>query len=196
MKLLKRIQPKLFVVFMALFLASVSLFAGLKILHVSADGDEMPAEITYIDTEVEGIAFVQHPEVVFLGFNLTESDYSDFGPFEGDFAGKDSYETYEKYIRLWLTYWENFPQMNSEGVRFDQLYAYWDGSSVGYGRFADTVAHRSTLKLLQYGFSISIPAGTTFPSATYVKGNCEGTPIMYRTTKDVAFYYNGTSFVH
>jgi hypothetical protein len=48
---------------------------------------------------------------------------------------------------------------------------------------------------LEYGFVISIPAGTTFPSLKYVKGNCEGNPIMYRTTESRAFYFNGTAFV-
>ena len=92
--------------------------------------------------------------------------------------------------------------MNSEGVIFDQLYAYWDAGrnpstnshALMYSMFANTVAHRSTLVLLEYGFVISIPAGTTFPSATYVHGKCEGAPIMYRTKSDVAFYYNGSKF--
>ncbi len=191
MGLLRRIQSKISVLLIAL-LMSVFLFAGWNFLQVSAVGDTN--EITYIDTEVKNIAFVQHPSRVFFGFELTESDYDDFGLMEGDFGGTDVYTTYEKYMALDLTYWKNFSQMNSEKVIFDQIYAYWNGSAVGPARFANTVAHRSTLALLEYGFVISIPAGTTFPSLTYVAGNCQGTPIMYKTTEDKAFYYDGNSF--
>lgn len=196
MKLFKKIRLNVFVVLVATFMLAFSLVAGVDVTLVSADvnSDAPPAEITYIDTEVERIEFVQHPTNVFFGFRLTESDYDDFGAFEGDFAGTDAYATYEKYVALWLTYWKNFSQMNSEGERFDQLYAYWDGSAVGPW-FDNTVTHRCTLKRLNYGFVISIPAGTTFPSATYVYGDCQGTPIMYRTTENRAFYYNGTEFV-
>jgi hypothetical protein len=132
----------------ALVLA-VSWIAGINVVSASAD-NAPPADITYIETNVEDIEFVKHPTCVFFGFRLTESDYNDFGAFEGDFAGKDAYTTYEKYIAVWLTYWKNFADMNSEGAKFDQLYAYWDGSSVG-SALVDTVTHRSTLKLLEFG---------------------------------------------
>ena len=193
MRLFKMMKSKRIGIFIASLLAAVFLAPGL--LSVQASAETAPAsEIIYIDTEVETIIYAQHPTCVFFGFYLTESDYDDFGTWEGDFGGTAVYTRYEEYIALDLRYWRNFSEMNSEGVILDQLYAYWNGSSVGPARFVNTVAHRSTLERLEYGFVISIPAGTTFPSAPYVKGNCEGSPIMYRTTKDVAFYFNGTDF--
>ena len=199
MKILKKAQRRIFGLLTALMLVCALAFMRISayVPQVSADTnpDAMPETVEYIDTNVDAIIYAQHPSCVFFGFGLTESDYDDYGLYEGDFAGKPAHATYEQYIRLWLNYWENFPSMNSEGVRLDQLYAYWNGSSVGESRFANTVTHRSTLKLLEYGFVISIPAGTTFPSLKYVKGNCEGNPIMYRTTESKAFYFNGTAFV-
>ena len=199
MKILKKAQRKIFGLLTALVLVCALVFMGISayVPQVSADTnpDAMPETVEYIDTNVDAIIYAQHPSCVFFGFGLTESDYDDYGLYEGDFGGKPAYAAYERYIRLWLNYWENFPSMNSEGVRLDQLYAYWNGSSVGEAKFTNTVAHRSTLKLLEYGFVISIPAGTTFPSLKYVKGNCEGDPILYRTTENRAFYFNGTAFV-
>lgn len=196
MKILKKIRANMVVAWLAAFVLALSWIAGVSFVSASAD-DTLPTDITYIETNVEDIEFVKHPTCVFFGFRLTESDYDDFGEFQGDFGSATDdpavYAIYEKYIALWLTYWKNFADMNSEGARFDQLYAYWNGSAVGPW-FANTVTHRSTLKLLEYGFIISIPAGTTFPSATYVHGNCAGTPIMYRTTEDCAFYFNGIDF--
>lgn len=192
MKMLKKIRFNVFAVLFAAFMLAVSWIAGANVITASAD-DAPPSEITYIDTNVETIEFVKHDTCVFFGFRLTESDYDDFGEFEGDFGGQPAYSTYEKYIALWLTYWKNFPQYNSEGAKLDQLYAYWNGSSVGPW-FDNTVAQRADLSRLEFGFIISIPKGTTFPSATYVHGNCEGTPIMYKTTEDRAFYYDGTEF--
>lgn len=213
MKVFKKLRLNIFVVLMATFMLAISLTAGVNCALVSADTvdpDAPPAEITYIKTDVEDIEFVQHPTNVFFGFRLTESDYETHGQFEGDDRNrierdeegketkKETYteqlKTYERYVALWLTYWKNFAQMNSEGETFDQLYAYWDGSAVGVW-FNGTVAHRCTLKRLDYGFVILIPAGTTFPSATYVYGKCEGTPIMYQTLEDKAFYYDGNDFV-
>ncbi len=194
MKILRKTQSKAIVLWMALLLVVISLFSGVQFLRVSAENSSNESDIVYIDTEVEGIAYVQHPTRVFFGFRLTESDYDDFGLWETDYMGTPTYATYEKYIATDLTYWKDFAENNSEGVRFDQLYAYWNGSSVGPANFANTVAHRSTLERLEYGFLISIPKGTTFPSATYVNGKCEGSPIMYRTTEDKAFYYDGTNF--
>ncbi|MBQ7830741.1 MAG: hypothetical protein IJ393_01560 [Clostridia bacterium] len=160
------------------------------------------SEIVYIDTEVEDIAFTQHPTCVFFGFKLTVSDYDDFGSWQGDYAHTDTYNKYEQYITSQLTYWKNFSQLNSEGARFDQLYAYWsagwDTTAQAYPlpptQFANSVAHRSTLARLEFGFTFYIPAGTTFPSATYVKNGCQGAPIMYRTVEDKAFYYDGSKF--
>ncbi len=194
MKILKKIKAKAIFLGIALFLLVLSLFSGVQFLQVSAETGSNESTITYIDTEVEGIAFVQHPTCVFFGFRLTESDYDDFGLWEGDYKATPTQATYNKYITEDLTYWKNFNQNNSEGVRFDQDYAYWHGSSVGPAQFANTVAHRSTLERLVYGFIISIPEGTTFPSATYVHGKCEDAPVMYRTTENKAFYYDGTSF--
>lgn len=199
MKILKKAQRRIFGLLTALVLVCALAFMGISVYvpQVAADTnpDAMPETVEYIDTNVDSIIYAQHPSCVFFGFGLTESDYDDYGLYEGDFAGKPVHATYERYLRLWLNYWENFPKMNSEGVRLDQLYVYWNGSSVGEAKFANTMAHRSTLKLLEYGFVISIPAGTTFPSLKYVKGNCEGNPIMYRTTESRAFYFNGTAFV-
>ena len=199
MKILKKAQRRIFGLLTALMLVCALAFMGISayVPQVSADTnpDVMPETVEYVDTNVEAIAYRQDPSCVFFGFKLTESDYGDYGLYEGDFGGKPAYATYERYIRLWLNYWENFPDMNSESARLDQLYAYWNGSSVGEAKFADMLTHRSTLKLLEYGFVISIPAGTTFPSLKYVKGNCEGNPIMYRTTESRAFYFNGTAFV-
>ncbi len=203
MKIFKKIRFSAMFAWLAAFVLAFSWFAGVSIVSASAE-DTMPTDITYIETDVENIAFAQHGTHIFLGFRLTESDYDDFGPFQGDFSksegnftalpeNAETHKIYEKYIALWLTYWKNFADMNSEGGQLDQLYAYWDGSSVG-GQFANALTHRSDLKLLTYGFVISIPAGTTFPSATYVKGNCEGAPIMYRTTNNCAFYYDGSNF--
>ena len=195
MKIMKKAQFKIFVLLTAVLLMFASLWTGAYLPRAYADDTFDESKVTYIDTNVENITYAQHPECVFLGFELSESDYDEFGLFEGDFAGKEVHYTYEKYIALWLTYWKNFSSMNSEGVRFTQLWAYWNGSSVGEVRFANTVAHRSSLKLLEYGFMVSIPAGTTFPSLTYVKGECKGDPIMYKTTEDRAFYFNGSEFV-
>lgn len=192
MKILKKIQSNVFVALLAVFALVVSWVAGVKCVSASAD-DTLPTESPYKETEVIDIEFVKHPTCVFFGFRLSESDYDDFGEFQGDFGGEAAYETYEKYIALDLTYWKNFSQMNSEGAKFDQLYAYWNGSAVGPW-FENTVTHRSTLVLLEFGFVISIPAGTTFPSATYVHGECQGTPIMYQTQTDCAFYYDGSDF--
>ncbi len=194
MKILKMITPKKLVAWIALLLMTVFLWSGVSVFKTSAE-EAVEETVTYIDTDVKNIVYSQHPSVVFLGFELTESDYDDYGLFEGDFGGQPSYTAYENYIALTLTYWKDFSSMNSEEKRFDQLYAYWNGSSVGPAKFANTIAHRTNLRLLEYGFMVSIPAGTTFPSLTYVKNNCEGTPIMYRTTQDRAFYFDGTSFV-
>ncbi|MBQ8725969.1 MAG: hypothetical protein IJY84_02570 [Clostridia bacterium] len=201
MKLLKRIQTKthvLYIVFLTLILALI----GLGFSHSTARANTDEPEITYIDTDVASIAFMQHPTRVYFGFILTESDYSDFNNWEGDFAGTPAYERYEKYIATELTYWKNFSLMNNEEVKFDQLYAYWSAGldpltqafPLPPSRFDNSVAHRSTLTSLTLGFTISIPAGTTFPSATYVQNGCQGTPVMYRTTQDVAFYYDGSAF--
>lgn len=203
MKILKRAQFKIFVLLTALLMALASLCAGAQVLRVSAEDTLEEAEVTYIDTEVERIAFSQIGNNVFFGFELTESDYQELdgmSGYQGDYANHPAYETYEKY--LWsLTFWTDFPSMNSEGAQFDQLYAYysagWDGTRnpLMKSMFDNTVAHRSTLKRLTYGFAISIPAGTTFPSLRYVKGECEGDVIKYRTTADKAFYYDGNEFV-
>lgn len=193
MKRLKRLQTKLLFGLLALVMAMAFFFSGAQLVNVSADTQSQETGITYIDTEVDGIAFVQHPTVVFFGFRLTESDYDDYGKREGDYANTGLYDAYNAYITSQLSYWKNFFNMNSEKVIFDQLYTYWNGSAVG-AWFTNTVAHRSTLARLEYGFVISIPAGTTFPCLQYVVDGLEGTPVMYRTTTDKAFYYDGSEF--
>ena len=201
MRLLEKIQTKALVLCMIFLTLAFALF-GIGFSHFSASADVEETEIVYIDTEVEDIAFTQHPTCVFFGFKLTESDYDDFNNWEGDYAGTAVYQRYEQYITSELTYWKNFSQMNSEGVSFVQLYAYWSGGldpltglyPLPPTQFADSVAHRSSLDRLKFGFTIHIPAGTTFPNAAYVKNGCEGTPVMYRTTEDRAFYYDGSAF--
>ena len=194
MKSLKKIQLKIFVAFTTLFLVAVSVF-GINVKGISAKAADIPDNTTYISTEVERIVYAQHPNQVYFGFALTQSDYDDHGKFETDWKEKPEYQTtYNDYINNWLTYYKNFADMNSEGVRFTINYTYWNGAAFGSG-FTNTVAHRSSLKLLEYGFAIYIPAGTTFPSFTYVVNGCTGNPVMYKTTTDKAFFFDGDEFV-
>ena len=201
MKTFSKIQTKA-LVFCMTILMSVLAVVGIHFMPHTASAASNESEIVYIDTEVEDIAFTQHPTCVFFGFKLSESDYDDFGSWQGDYAHTDTYNKYEQYIASQLTYWKNFSQINSEGARFDQLYAYWsagwDIPAQAYPlppiQFANSVAHRSTLARLEFGLPFYIPAGTTFPSATYVKNGCQGAPIMYRTVEDKAFYYDGSKF--
>ena len=201
MKAFSKIQTKAFVLCMTILMSVLALM-GIHFMPHTASAASNASEIIYIDTEVEDIAFTQHPTCVFFGFKLSESDYDDFGSWEGDYAHTDTYNKYEQYITSQLTYWKNFSQLNSEGATFDQLYAYWsagwDTRAQAYPlpptQFANSVAHRSTLPRLEFGLTFYIPAGTTFPSATYVKNGCQGEPIMYRTVEDKAFYYDGSKF--
>ena len=193
MKLLKKIRPNVFIALFAAFLLAISWMLGVGFVSASAS-DEPPAEITYIDTDIEEIKFAHPNDNIYLGFKLKDCDYANFGEFGCDFGGTDVYETYEKYIRLWCTYWEYFPEMNSEGASFKALYTHWNDWHVVGASVMGTLSHQTSLTRLDYGFVISIPAGTTFPSATYVHGNCEGTPIMYRTKENQAFYYDGSKF--
>ena len=205
MKTLKKIQLKTFVLWITLFVWAISIFAGVGVLSAAA-ATENSTEITYVDTEVKRIAFQQHPDHVYFGFELSESDYDDFGNWEGDFYSTDAHYRYEAYlagVETPLTYWKNFSKMNSEGAAFDQLYGYWNAGlnpstgsyALPFGSFQNTLAHRTNLARLEYGLVISIPAGTTFPSAAYIKGGCQSeTNVIYRTTTDVAFYYDGDRF--
>ncbi|MBO5480620.1 MAG: hypothetical protein J6A63_05500, partial [Clostridia bacterium] len=201
MKAFSKIQTKVFVLCMAVLMSVLALM-GIRFMPHTASAASNESEIVYIDTAVEDIAFTQHPTCVFFGFKLSESDYDDFGSWAGDYVGTVAFNSYEQYITSQLTYWKNFSQMNSEGASFDQLYAYWsagwDTTAQAYPlpptQFANSVAHRSTLARLEFGFTFYIPAGTTFPSATYVKNGCQGAPIMYRTVEDKAFYYDGSKF--
>ena len=195
MRVLRRVETKIFFALMALVMLLSFFFAGTGFVRVSAEEGADGATPTVIETEVDGIAFVQHPTCVYFGFRLTESDYDDFGLREGGFENTPQAEAYNTYIKETLSYWSNFSSMNSARVDFSMTYAYWNGSSVGPFWFANTVAHRSTLEVLEYGFVILIPAGTTFPSLAYVKNNLEGAPVMYQTISDKAFYYDGSAFV-
>ena len=112
MKRLKRLQTKLLFGLLALVMATAFFFSGAQFVNVSADTQSQETEITYIDTEVDGIAFVQHPTVVFFGFRLTESDYDDYGKREGDYANTGLYDAYNAYITSQLSYWKNFFNMN------------------------------------------------------------------------------------
>ena len=198
MKVLKKAQFKIFVLLTALLLLCASFLAGVPVARAFADDTLDESTVIYRDTDVEYISCWQGVNGVFFGFGLTESDYN-IEKFETDYGGTEYYATYEKYVALWLTYWKNFSGMNSENALFNQLYAYWNGSSMP-SDFANTVAHRvynskySTSWTVEYGFMITIPQGTTFPSAEYVKGGCQGNVIMYRTTTAKTFYYNGTGF--
>ena len=98
MKLLKKIQLKSFALWVLLFALTLSLFTGITFKASAETADEETStEITYIDTEVEGIAFAQHPTCVFFGFKLKDSDYNDFSNWEGDFAGTATHKRYEEY---------------------------------------------------------------------------------------------------
>lgn len=208
MKILRRAQFKILVLLTALLIAVASLWTGADFLRVSADESTDSAVSGVISTDVKAIAYRQIGDSIFLGFELTESDYtSDFDEdgnadlFEHDFYPRsdndytmDDHLRYEAYIASTLTYWKDFSQMNSEGASLPQLYAYWNGSSVGETLFANTVAHRTTMKKLEYGFLLVIPAETTFPSFTYVMGKCQGEPVMYKTTENRAFYFDGSVF--
>ena len=190
MKILRKANSKILVLLITL-LTILSLLTG---LNVSRSPKAYADGTTYLATEVEAINFLQGTSRVIFTFRLTESDYDDCGEVQGDFSNNES-------VRSYLTslgYWKNFSSMNSKGVEFDQLFAYWNGghgaSTIGT-RGANAVAHRSSLAKLEYGFLIYFPAGTSFPSLTYVKANCEGVPVAYKTTSDVAFCYDGKSFV-
>ncbi len=197
MKTLKKAQFKIFVLLTALLLLCASFLASVPVARAFADDTLDESTVIYRDTEVENISIWQGVNGVFFGFRLTENDYNI--TFETDYGGTPVYATYEKYVAVWLTYWKNFMGMNSEGAKFNQLYAYWNGSSMP-ADFANTVAHRvytATGKMswtVEYGFIVTIPQGTTFPSAEYVKNGCEGDVIMYRTTETKSFYFNGKTF--
>lgn len=185
----------MFIALAMIFAVSISLFINLKSSSVSASAEEgNPPEIVYYDTEVINVVYRQDPTNVFFGFELSNSDYDE--KYEG-FFGTSNYPKYSAYIREQLNYFTNFPQMNSAGATFDhnEAWSYWNGKAVGE-KFKNTVAHRSDLALLEYGFYIYFPAGTTFPSYDYAKGGFVGAPVMYRTTEDKAFYFDGSGFVN
>ena len=189
MKRLQRAKSKVLVWLTAVVLAMVSLFAGVNTASIKkASADEM----TYIDTEVQAVNIFGGK---ILAFVLTESDYSRAVDVPGDFPeGSAKYE----YITS-LTYWKNFPANNSDGARFIQTFAYWNGGVSPHSHIgsagSNAVAHLTSLNMPEYGFLIQFPAGTTFPSVEYFMNNCTGTPVAYKTTTDVAFYYDGTKFV-
>ncbi len=191
MKILKKAKSKLLVLLTALVLAVVSMFAGFNVSAMpkaNADGG-----MEYIDTQVDSIGFVGSGGKFIFAFRLTVQDYADFTNPPGELP-----ENTAKYNYITsLGYWKNFENMNSAGAKFAQPFAYWNGgwgdSQIGAAG-KNGVGHLSSLTSLTYGFMISIPAGTTFPSLTYIQGGCEGTPKAYRTTTNVAFFYDGTKF--
>ena len=193
MKTLQKVNSKILALLTTLVLAVVTLFAGVSVSFApkaSADTTEM----TYIDTQVEAINFFPAGKIIFA-FRLSVCDYANFTEPAGEFPiGTPKYD----YITS-LSYWKDFNKCNSKGVQFGQTFAYWNGgwgdSQIGISKGANAVAHLSTLEKLEYGFLIYFPAGTTFPSLTYIQSGFEGTPVAYKTTEDVAFYYNGTEFV-
>ena len=83
MKTFSKIQTKAFVFCMTILMLVLALM-GIHFMPHTASADSNASEIIYIDTEVEDIAFTQHPTCVFFGFRLSGSDYDDFGSWEGD----------------------------------------------------------------------------------------------------------------
>ena len=189
MKRLQRAKSKMLVWLTAFVLAMVSLFAGVNMASIKkASADEM----TYIDTEVEAVNVFGGKIFAFV---LSESDYASAVDAAGDFPeGSAKYE----YIAS-LTYWKNFTTINSEGARFIQTFAYWNGGIYPHSHIGsagtNAVAHLTSMNGVEYGVLLQFPAGTTFPSLTYFMNNCQGDPVAYRTKTDVAFYYDGTKFV-
>lgn len=192
MKILQKVHSKIFAFWTMVFLAVITLFTG---LHVTSTSKAKATEsMTYMDTQVESVNFYQSGRVI-MTFRLTVSDYDDHGEVAGEFSAGNGPKN--DYITS-LSYWKEFANMNSEGANFGQYFAYWNGgagdSKIGaVGRNA--VGHLTTLENMEYGFLVYFPAGTTFPCLEYFKNNCEGTPIAYRTTEDVAFCYDGKAFV-
>ena len=192
MKILKKAKSKLLVLLTALVLAVVSMFAGLNVSvapKANADGG-----MEYIDTQVDSIGYLKSGSRFIFAFRLTVNDYADYTQIPGDFpdgTAKNEYITS-------LSYWKNFADMNSAGASFVQLFAYWNGgwgdSQIGSAGIGG-VGHLSSLEDLTYGFMISIPEGTTFPSLGYVAGGCEGTPKAYKTTHSIAFLFDGSQFI-
>ena len=197
MKILRRVNSKMLVLLTTLMLAVLTLFAGVNVSQAPKASADV-AGMTYIDTEVASINYFQSGKVI-LAFCLTESDYDDFDPVK-DFNSEapDFGEGTAKYNYITsLSYWNNFKNMNSEGVSFSQTFAYWNGgfgdSQIGsVGKNA--VAHLTNLSRVEYGFMLQIPAGTEFPSWEYTQTKCTSEPKVYRTKTDVAFYFNGLEF--
>ena len=194
MRQLQKVNSKILALLTTLVLAVITLFAGANV----ADAPKANADttgMTYIDTQVETINFLQGTSAVIFAFRLTECDYADFTEPVGDFPEGTARNEYIKS----LSYWKDFATMNSKGVTFNQFFAYWNGgwgdSQIGLSRGENAVGHQTSLSRLEYGFMIYFPAGTTFPSLTYIVNGCQGTPVAYKTTEDVAFCYNGTGFV-
>lgn len=193
MKIFRKAQSKILVLLTALLASSVCVTAGFNVINTQAEA-QSGTELTYTDTEVQDIAFAQHPSMVYIGFRLTVSDYDDY-----EYQAGETVE-YATYLNGTLSYITNFDKGNSEGVEINQnQFVYWN-SGVGLNQlavdmFKNTVAHRTTLQLLETGFTIMIPAGTTFPSLTYINGDKQDNTVLgYKTTSDKAFYYNGTTF--
>ncbi len=198
MKILQRANSKMLVLLTTLLLAFVTLFAGVNVSQAPKASAET-TEMTYVETEVAAINVFRNSKYQILAFVLTESDYDDFDPVQDfDSRAPDFAEGTPKYNYITsLSYWKNFKDMNSAGGRFNQLFAYWNGgfndSQIGsIGRNA--VAHQTSITSLDYGLMIKIPAGTDFPSWEYAQTNCTSEPKAYRTTTDVAFYFNGATF--
>lgn len=193
MKILQKVNSKILALVTTLVLAVVTLFAGVNV-SVAPKASAAETNMTYIDTQVEDVRFLVSNKIIFA-FRLTKCDYADFTEPVGDFpVGTPRYD----YITS-LSYWKNFSKYNTKGVEFNQLFAYWNGgwgdSQIGLSRGEKAVGHRSSLERLEYGFIISFPAGTTFPCLEYIVNGCQGTPVAYKTTENVAFLYNGTEFV-
>ena len=195
MKTLQKINSKILALVTTLLLALVTLFAGVNV-SVAPKASAAESNMTYINTQLEAIKFLQPASgKVIFAFRLKTCDYADFTEPVGDFpVGTPRYD----YITS-LSYWKDFSKYNTKGVEFNQLFAYWNGgwgdSQIGLSRGENAVGHRSSLERLEYGFIISFPAGTTFPCLEYIVNGCQGTPVAYKTTEDVAFLYNGTEFV-
>lgn len=189
MKLFKNAQSKILIMATLVFALAFSLCANLKFSNSSAKAEDEPI---IVETELKNIVFQQIAGGGYIGFELTVSDYNVAA------ETNDRESAVEDYIVNVCNYWSNFSSMNSRGASFPQVFIYWNGGAggnvVGSG-FANTFTHRLSLNSIEYGFTVNVPAGTLFPSFEYVNALCVGTPKMFKTVSDKAFYYDGNGFV-
>ena len=91
MKIFRKAQSKILVILTALLASSVCAASGLGVMNAQAEaqtGVQADAGMTCTDTEVQDIAYSQHPSIVYLGFRLTESDYDDYAYIAGRYLDR------------------------------------------------------------------------------------------------------------